>query len=361
MPITYGAAAQPAQSIFNYDALVSTTVGLYRKQLINNISASNLFFYLMKDKGMWESAAGGLYIAEELMYGLAPTDSYDGYDILPLTPTEGITQAQFLYSQCATPVAISEKERKMNKQRIIDLVAAKVKQAEISIIEFFSRAFIQGSFAGGGTDIRLPYTSGVNGSVFVDPLFKLIATNPAASVEIGGINQSTQTWWRNYAMASAATTYDQFLAEVLHLINLCSRGPGGRPNMLWGDQLTIELLTVAYYQKFRREMEEVGNFPFPVIKFQNILVSWDQYMPDAAANTGAGAITEPLAKGTLVAMNTEFMKVRYEEETNFVAGDWDKPINQDAKYKHILWMGSVTTNQRRKQGVLSNIARTLTN
>src|SRR5574339_81934 len=127
MSITYGPSGQPAASTFNYDALVASSVANYRKTLVDNISSASAFFKKVK----WESRDGGLYLAEDLMYALAPTDTYEGYDELALTPTNGITQAQFGWSQASTPISISEKERKQNKHRIIDLVTAKIQQADI--------------------------------------------------------------------------------------------------------------------------------------------------------------------------------------------------------------------------------------
>lgn len=363
MSITYGASGQPAQSIFNYDALISTSIANYSKTLADNVSTSNLFFRDVKEKGLWTPVDGGLYIAEDLMYGLAPTDSYDGYDELPLTPTEGITQAQYQWSQSATPVSISEKERKQNKHRIIALIPAKLQQSEISAVEFFSQAFIQGSlYAGNGTDCRNPYTSPANGSVFVNPLPRLVCFTNTASLEVGGINQSTQTWWRNQvADATSITSADQYLQLLLHLKNDCSKGPGGPPNLGWSDQISWELLSMAYYQRYRTEIKTVEGYPWPVIEFQGMKVTWDQYMINVGANSGMGSTdTSATGKGSFFMLTTKFFKVGYESETNFVATDFERPVNQDAKYKHILWMGQTMTNNRRKHGVMGNIPRSLT-
>ena len=351
---TYGSAGQPSASTFNYDALVATSVANYRKTFTDNISTSNIFFKKLKDKDMWESADGGLYIAEDLMYGLAPTDSYDGYDELPLTPSEGITQAQYPWRQLATPIAISEKERKMNKHRIVDLVAAKIMQAEISMQEAWAKYFLQGQLADGGVgNLYTAKTSPVNGSSAFDPLGSLVMYNPALSLSPGGIDQSTQTWWRNQSTASISSTYIAFIQEVLNLFNSCSKGPGGTPDFGISDQVTWEQLSVAYYQRYRTEATQVGDYPFPVLKFQGVEIGWDQFMPDVAAGTVTAT------EGSLYFLNSKFLKIRYEAETNFVTSDFKQPVNQDAKFKHILWMGNATTNNRRKLGVMGSIQRSM--
>lgn len=352
MPITYGPAGQPAQSTFNYDALIATSLGNYRKTLVDNISASNSFFKEIS----WESRDGGLFLAEDLMYGLSPVDTYEGYDELDLTPTNGITQAQFQWAQAAAPIGISGKERKMNKHRIVDLVAAKISQAEMAFKEFWGKGFLQGSYASGGSTLLTPYVSPSRGASFVEPLPKLVAYDPTTSLSIGGIDQATNSWWRNRSKTSSATTAEAFLAEVMNLYNTCSIGPGGAPTLGLCDQTTWELFNIAYYKKYQARMEPVGDYPFPAVKFWNLKLVWDEYVPNVAGNS---LDTGSTGKGTLFMLNPQFFKCCYESETNFVASEFEKPINQDAKFKHILWMGGVTINNRRKQGVLGNIARSL--
>lgn len=352
---TYGAAGQPASSTFNYDAVMATSLGNYRKTLTDNVSSTNLFLKQLKSKGFWEPAEGAAFLAEDLMYGLGTMDSYDGLDELPLTPTEGITQAQFGWAQLAAPFAISGKERKMNKTRIVSLIASKLMQLDITMQEGFAKHFIQGQLADGGVgNLYTPRVSTVNGSSSLNPLGHLVMYNPATSLEVGGINQATYTWWRNMSKTSAATTYLGWLMELDHLRNDISKGPGGIPDIMWMDQVSTELLTVAYYQKYQTQMKEVGDYPFPVLNFRGTLVSWDQYMPDVeSGNLGT-------TYGTCYMLNTKFMRIRPESETDFVATEMQNPVNQDAKYKHVLWMGNSTTNNRHKLGVMGKIARTMT-
>jgi hypothetical protein len=355
MPLTYGIPGQPAQSVFNYDALVSTSLAAYRKQLQDNISSSNAFFKTVN----WTSQDGGLYVAVDLMYGLSPTDSYDGADELPLTFTDGITQAQFQWAQAVTPIAITGKQEKMNKQRIISLIESKIKQAEISMREFWAKAFLQGSLAGSGSSLTTPYTSPVNGSYFVDPLPKLIYYEPASawpSLSIGGIDQNTATWWRNQSKASTATTREAFMQEVLNMYNACSKGPGGPPDLILCDQITWELVHASYRAYFLNTTMSDGNFPFPNLKFFNALVVWDEYVPNVA---GGNLDTSSTGKGTMYFINSRSFECVYESDTNFVTTPMLRPVNQDARYQHILWMGTVTVNNRRKCGVLGNIARSL--
>ena len=351
---TYGASGQPASSTFNYDAVMATSLGNYRKTLTDNVSSTNLLFKTLKQKGFWEPADGGIFLGEDLLYGLGSMDSYDGYDELPLTPTEGITQAQFDWAQLAAPFSISGKERKMNKQRIVNLISTKLMQLDITMQEGFNKHFIQGAQADGGIgNLWQPHVSAVNGSKSINPLGYLITYNTTMPLQVGGIDQAVTPWWRNYSKASTATTYGSFLAEMGHLRNEVGKGVGGANDVILMDQLSYELLNVAYYQKYLSPATEVGDYPYPVLKFQGVLVSWVEFMPDVESNNLG------TTWGTAYFLNSKFMRIRPESETDFVQTEMQTPINQDAKYKHVLWMGNATVNNRKKLGVLGKIPRTL--
>ena len=356
---TYGSAGSPSASVFNYDTLVSTSLANYKKTLIDNVSKSNPLFHELKQKDLWESVDGGLYIAEDLMYAVGCTEPYDGYDELPLVPCDGITQMQIDWRQLATPIVISEKERKQNKQRLISLLESRIKAAEIGIEESFTKHLLQGALSGSGDDVREPYINAANGAASIDPLGRWIMYDPTAPYTIGNISQVSQPWWRNRTMVSQATTGQALLSEFMHMYNLVSKGPGGAPDLIWTDMITWELLHTAYMEKYRADSTD-NDYPFPNFKFWGARIVWDEDIPDVAANGGKGALTAETTRGTAYFINTKFFKIKYESETNFVATEFQKPINQDVKGKHILWMGNTAVNNRRKQGVLGNIARSLT-
>jgi hypothetical protein len=355
----YGGSGAPAQSTFNYDSLVSTSLANYRGTLTDNISKSNPLFHELKKKDLWESRDGGMYIAEDLMMNTGGLEPYDGYDELPLVPNDGVTQMQVDWRQLATPIVISEKERKQNKHRIVSLLESRIKIAEIGMEENFTKHLLNGQLAGSGTDIREPYMNNANGALSIDPLPRWVMYDPTANYTIGNINQSTQRWWRNVTKTSAATTGQGFLNEVMGVYQQVSKGPGGPPDLIWTDMTTWGLWHQAMMEKYRATSSD-NDFPYQNFKFWNSIVVWDEDIPDVSANGGAGALSADTTKGTAYFLNTKFFKIIYESETNFVDTEFQKPINQDVKGKHILWMGNTLSNNRRKQGVLGNISRTLT-
>lgn len=348
--------AIPSTLTLNYDAILSTTLFNYRRTLEDAISTTNAFlFYLMK------RAKGGYKIVSEigdrmampLMYELGNADSYSGYDVLDVTPADGITTAFFNWAQAAVPISISGLEEKKNRgeEKIISLLEAKTKQAELGLQEFFNKRMLQGA---GGSSINTAYVSPLNGSQFVDPLPLQVAYDPTASVTIGNINQNLNVWWRNQTKAfSGVSTFVAFLKTLRTLRNNCSKGPGGPPDLHLTTQGTEELYEAALAAAHRNPSYQVADIPFDNVAFYGKPVTWDEFMPDF----GDGTVTQ--TKGSWLMINTKFWGVRVDKETNFATTPFIKPENQDAKTAHILWLGSLGVSNRRKQGIGGLIDETI--
>lgn len=360
----YGSVGAPSQNTINYDAIMSTSLFNYQRTLTDNISKSNAFFYQIQAHGFYNSLDGGISIQIPLMYALGAFDWYDSYDTLNTDPMDGITSAFFDWRQAAVPVSISRKEERQNSStdRIVDLLKAKIMQAELGIKQGFNQALLQGSFANGtGTSIFQNSYSPATGALGIEPLFNIVnPMTPAGSANpvVGNINWQLQSWWQNQVLQSsltAASNTSAFLNEAQRAFNNASKGPGGPPDLILTDQTTYELWNTAYYQVYRRQADSSDDFPFPNIKFHNALVVWDEFVPDVMNNT----TNAQTGTGTALFLNTNFLQVKYDVESNFVATPFVKPVNQDARVAHIEWMGNTACSNRRKQCVWFNIPRNL--
>lgn len=369
--ITFGNSGAPAQVTVNLDSLFAQSLAAYRKELIDNIGATNAFFFEMIMKDLYESQDGGTYIQIPAMYALQGADSYDGYDELSTVPVDGITGLIYQWRQCAAAIVYSMKEVKQNKQKIVSLVASRIKQAEMGLQEFFAQSLMWGSTPQGGT-LQTPYTSPINGSLSIDPLFSLIDYTPTTSRSIGDINQNSSSWWRNKTLTSAATTYDAFLLEFDQIFNRSSLGTGGKIKMVLTDETSYELFVHALYQKFRYTSVPTDEaYPFENVVYKGAHIVMDDKVPDVKNNiiptlvAGAGDPTT-LTNGSAAFINPQFFKLIYESESDFEMLKDDsgktmfKPVNGDSRVGHVAWMGNLTTDNRRKQGVMGGIARTLT-
>jgi len=378
MAATFGSPSAPNNITTYLDSVFATSLANYRKTLIDNIGATNAILYDLIKGDAYEEADGGTYIAEELMYGLAPADSYDGYDELSTLPTDGITQAQFEWRQVASPIAYNTKEVIQNEHKIINLVKARIQQSELGIQENWAQAFMWGSGAG---QMQIARTSITNGSSHVDPLPRLVSYNTAGSdtisgaaatgtaLTVGGVPEVPNTWWQNHYGTSAATTYSQFMYELEGMYNLCSLGTGGAPSHMLMDQITYQNFIHAYFSQYKANPDALNmEYPFIGKKFLSAKVIMDDKVPDIFNNrpgTMTGGVVNPgtMQYGTCYFINTKFFKIRYHPSRN-----WDmlkdengntfaKPINGDSRVGHCGWMGNTTINNRRKQGVLGKFIR----
>lgn len=346
----------PASSLsLNFDAILSTTLFKWAKKLEDEVSTSNAFFYTIKksDGGYQTVSDIGDRLAMPLMYELGSTDSYSGYDMLDVTPIDGITSAFFDWRQSATSITISGLEEKKNagEERIIALLDSKAKQAEMSIKQHFNQRFLQGA---GSSSIASASTSSVNGSSFVDPIAKLVAFDPTQSVSVGNINQSTNTWWRNQTSDITSTsTFAGLLKKLQNARNNCGKGPGGFPNLHICTQGTYELYEAALRSQNRFTSYQKADIPFDNIAFHGDPLTWDEYVGDAKN----GTVTQ--TKGSWWMLNTKFFGVRVHADTNFSTTPFVRPENQDAKTAQILWLGAVAVTNRRKQGVVGGIDETI--
>lgn len=361
--ITVGDATAPANILTYLDAVFTSSLPNYKKKLVDNIGESNAFFHKLIKSESYESYDGGTDIRENLLYELAVGDWYDGYEELPDGPIDGITQSVFQASQMAIPIQYSMKEVINNKQKLFDLVKAKMTQSEMGAQETFAQALMWGAGAGA---LETPRT-GSSGASAIQPLWSLIRKDPTTSTVIGNINQSSETWWRNKTKDSAATTYDAFILEGLNVFNNCARGTGGPPDLVLTDQTTYELWSFALYQRYRNVNSDV-DYPFTNIKlpFGNgrTLMVMDDKVPDL--QNGTLPADSVLTKGTEAWLNSKFFRLRYIPERDFEmltdenGKSFAKPLKGDSRLGHIGWMGSPTICNRRKHAIRFDIARTLT-
>jgi hypothetical protein len=371
--ISFGSSSAPSAVTTNLDSLFGLSLAAYRKELIDNIGATNAFFHEVIQGELYEGQDGGTYIQVPVMYGLAPADSYDGYDELSTVPTDGITDCIYQWRQCASPIAYSMKEVKQNKQKIVDLIKSRIKQAEMGLQEFFAQSLMWGSANQSGGSLKTPYVSAVNGSNSIEPISELIDyTAGTNNVAIGNINQNTNTWWQNKTKTSVATTYDSFLLEIDQIFNQASLGTGGKVKLVLMDETTYELTVHSLYQKYRYiKPHEDEAYPFENVVYKGAHFVMDDKVPDVANGiapslSGGSGLPSSLINGSGFFINPMFFKMIYEEDSDFKMLEDDsgktffKPVNGDSRVGHVAWMGNLTVTNRRKQGVIGGVARTLT-
>lgn len=314
----------------NVGQLLSTTLKNYRKTLVDNIHKSNALFYMLKEKGKIKELDGGERIVVPLMYGKNTTaGSYSGYDQLDVTAQDGIDSAEFNWKQYSASITISGEQRRKNsgKSKIIDLLDAKVRQAEMSLTEELSEGIFSNGTGNGGKDL-----TGLVAMV-------------AASGTYGGIDSGTHTWWRSTVDSDAVALS---LADMRTVFNSASLGGKDTPDLIVTTQTLYEAYeafltqigTTNVYGSFSTRSEgtkKLGDGGFQALEFKGVPIVWD----------------ELCTSGAMYMLNTRHMNLTVHKDANFETTDFEKPEDQDALVAQILFMGNLTTDRRKSHGVLT--------
>lgn len=350
----------------NLDVVMSLAYANCGDQVYDAISKNNAVFYEIKKGGFYQGVDQlEPYMEVPLMYGLGNAEWYEGWDTLGTQPTEGITAATYPWRQLACPTGYNRREQRVtNPARIAELVATKVEQTQLTMVDTWARAFLQGNVGAAGGNIYTPVVQNTTGRSGIEPLAKLVYYDtsisgigqPSGALTVGGLDQATYPWWRNWSYdLGGITTYAGLLAAFDLMFERTNRGAGGAIDLIICDDTTRSLLNSAYYQVYRRSMDSDNNYPFDNLKFRNARVVCDELIPDVE-----GGLANTDTKGTAYFLNSKFLKVKYDKQCNFVLGEMQKPTNQDGKVGHCMWMGNLVMLNRKKHGVCGNIPRTLT-
>lgn len=319
---TLGVAGNPS-----YDELLSTTIANYRDTFSDNLSKSFFLMYWLSTQGRKIYEDGGESIVVPLMYGKNSTvKSYDGYEVLDTTPQAGLTAAKYPWKQVAGSISISRKEERQNsgEQRIINLLEAKIQQAEISMRDSLNAMM----FSDG--------TGNFSKDIFG---LQLIVENGTAWGTLGGIDRSDalNTFWRNQWIGAGGanwTAVGQGVRQMTSLYNLCSRG-NEHPDFGITTRGTLELYEAALVQSQRFVDSRVAEGSFELLKFKGMVLAYDE---------------QCTATSTYM-LNSRYLGFVVDKETDLITTDFVRPENQDAKVAQILLMANLVCSNCARQGV----------
>lgn len=367
---TIGDTSAPSTNTIYYDNLLSTTLMAYRKTMIDNIFKDSAFLAYIRLSGAWKSQNGGERIAIPLMYGDNDTiKTVGGYEQLDTTPQDGMTTAFYPWAEVGGTISISRKEERQNngEGRLINLLEAKIKQAEMTMREKLNGDLVLGTVASDSTFVPETSTGGNLGLLPLGYFFrKLNRTDPTTGGNVGNIAGATYSWWRHRTggigsngsqtgndFALNATTYAGIKVALKRMYNYCSRGSGGAPDLVVMDQTAFEIYENSLDTGVRYLNTKMADMGFDTIKLRGATCLWDEKVPDVY--TGTAAIT----KSTAFFINTNFYNVVYDSETDIITTPFVEPENQTVKTAKILFMGNATCSNMRKCGVAYDILTTI--
>lgn len=314
----------------NFDSIATTTLVKYASDnFADNIFQSQALFYLLagsedvrKSGKGYKEYDGGLKIVEPLLYGTNSTaNSYDGYDELDTSAQEGMTNAEYTWRQYSVTVSISGKEKRQNsgETAVLSLLEGKIMQAEMSLIETM--------------DADL-FTDGT-GNSSKDLVGLVLAVDSAGTY--GNISRTTDTWW---AAKETAVSGPLTIDSMRTMYNRCSLGYAKmHPDLIITDQDEYE----AYEAKLQPDMRFMDN-KLADAGFMNLAFKGAKMVFDEQCNAGV-----------MYFLNTNVMGLRVHSDAKFSVTEEQRPANQDAFVKQILFMGNLVTKNCRHLGKLTGL------
>lgn len=318
------------------DEIFATSLNNYKKTLEDNVFGAFPLFDYMNTKGgakVLEDSAAPIIIP--LMYGVNTTvKSYSGYDLLDTTPQGGIGDVIYTMKQLAGNVVIDRISVRKNagRSQVINLVSAKLKQLELSFQDALSTMI----FADGTG----------NNSKDIDGLAKLVSATPTGSSTVGGFDQANYAWWQNYQDTATYTTaaYDNLIADIGKAFNTVSKRKD-HPDIAITTPIIYAAIESLLVKTMSYNVDALGsglrdaNLGFENIKYRGMIITMDEDCP----------------AGYMYLLNTKYIHLNVDRETDFITLPSQRPINQDASVTPILWYGNLTVSNRKRQGVLSGI------
>lgn len=306
----------------NLSELVSTTLRKRTGMLADNVSANNALLSRLKEKGGIDIVDGGRALTHELVYAEANFLRYSGFDTLDLSLIDQFSAAEFDPVQAAVPVTIDGRTERMNqgKAAMIKIAKSRIENAERTMANN-----IANDIYSDGT-----LTNQIGG------LQSLVADDPTTSTSVGGINQSTFSFWQNQVQTIGSPSSSNVTAAMNLLWLDCVRG-ADRVDLVPADSTYYDFYETSLQAQQRWASASSAAAGFDSLKYKSADVIFDGISGQAVG---------------MYFLNTDFIQLQVYSGANFEPLGKRDSINQDATVDFLIFMGNLTTGNRSLQGRL---------
>ena len=328
-----------------YSALLTTTLENFQKRLVDNFSDATPLLWWLSQNGRKRHVVGGQAIDIPLMYAGSTVQPFSGYDDLQTEPTEGIAPATFLYKKYQTPVVISRDSEtdNMGESRVISLLEAKVKQAEISFKEQMNNDLINNGYAG-TYDRDTSGAAEVLGTATPDALRVTglfdICQNASQDRAYGGISGTTYSWWANTFndCGNTATAFaDNGITKMRSTYLDCSRGQD-TPDLILCSQESYESYDATLVDQKRYVNTLAADAGFESLMYRATTILFDRDVP----------------AGVMFFLNSNYLELDVHPDVDMSTIPFREAERQWARFSRIMWKGELTCSNRARQGLLVN-------
>ena len=309
-----------------YAEVLSTTIDHYIPQMEDNIFTSKPLLWALKNADRVKNFHG-VKIVQPLMYAENPNQGvYADDDVFATAAMTGLDAAEYDWRQLYGLVHFTGLELAKNsgEEAVLSLLEARMQQLEMTVAENLNDELWNGTNTSNRW-LGLETSVGTQGNT------------------IGGIDSSTATWWEpsdvNQGVGSTALT----LALMRTTYNSASEGNDHPTNIftIVGTFEDYEALVAANARFMNPEMADAG--------FQNLLFKGTPITFDTQISTIASL-------NPMYFLNMKYITLAKLDDVWFKPSEFLAPTNADVLYKHIRCYGQFILSNRKRQGILHDLA-----
>lgn len=321
----------------DFDDIVTTTLRNRSGKLADNATVTVAFLDRLRRKGKVKPANAGRTIVKELEIALNNNGGwYSGLDPLNTNMFEGFSAAEYDWKQAYVPAVWSGLEKLQNQGELatINLVTARVKNSEKSLIDLVAQAAFSDGTSFGGKQLH--------------GLGLFVVTNPATGT-VGGIDRATNTFWRNQTATCtigasiniATTNPSSYLVALNSLSIACTRGID-RPDLYVADALHYNAYLSSLQGIQRITNNEMAAAGFTSLKYYGVGGDADFVLDNGYCPAS-----------TTFALNTDYLYLCPHPDRDFVPFGGDRiPVNQDGTVRFVGFTGNLCLTNAARQGRL---------
>ena len=319
----------PGTLVEALDNLYTTTWQNMKSQVADQIFDATPFYFWLKSKGKMKTVSGGRFITEPLQYAKNDNVTWIGRGgTVSLNDQEFLTVAYYEWRYLVASIVRFgvDDQKNRGKNQIINLMMAKLQNARDSLIsELESRLF-----AGEGSS-----------SNAMDGLLHLVQDDPTVSSTVGGIDQSSNSWWRNQSINMTGVSFASSGVENMRrmLNNTMNNLKMDAPDIIVCGQQPYEFYEDNLLSYYRITNNKLGDAGFQNQVFKGIPMVWS-----------------PSCGNRMYFLNTRFISLVYDPALFFDMTEWKAiPDQVNDRAAQIVSAMQLTVSRRRCQGVIYGI------
>lgn len=310
---------------WNLGDVVAATLPSYEKEFKDQVFNKHVLLDHYKQNDGVVEKSGGYEVRVPLMTNAGTSEWFSGTDTLNVSPIDTIDNAQYTWRNLNASIVFTLDDKLANsgKEQVVDLLEAKIKQAELTIADSLNDAMFNGT----GLETR--------------PRFVGLATAVGTGT-YGGIAGGTYTDWQSYVESTATALTVAHIKVARNTINI---GAGGSPvDVIVTTQTLFEKLETLYTPTYQmnplvqsKEGKRIADAGFTSLEYAGIPVVFDPKCPT----------------GSMFFLNTKNSKLYVNKDAFMDKTPEMSPVDQHVTVQHIVLRTTFGTNRRKSLGALT--------